>query len=146
MVGLAATPEQLILQAARAQFNTRLTTPCTILRDEPLLSGASSGGLGWVRETVCSLNESGTGGDVTQNSVVRQRVVGVPGGRTLSFAWDEDVRTDDFVVLLVGLDPLDPESGIPLTTPRYELSIVNKDDPLRLGLVVGAELQRAPDY
>jgi hypothetical protein len=117
------------LAALRADWNTLLDSACTVKRPGVGANGLSTGVYATVGTTVCHLMREGAGGSPFLNTLLAAITVKTPGQRTIRFAWGEDVREKDIVVI---------------GTNTYELGVVDRDDPNRAGLTVSAELKKVP--
>ncbi len=118
------------LDNRRSDFNATLMVPFTAYRDLKDQDGISTGGDSAVTPVYgyCGVNlQGGSAGSSSFVASIRQAMsVKTPGGRTLSFTWDEDVLTGDTV--RIGGN-------------TYTLGVVNTDDPMRIGLQVDTEVQ-----
>lgn len=132
-----------ILEANRAAYDRSLTVPCTIFSPERNNLGGSTGGYDFVKHTVCGVNQYGSGrASPFVNALARSvGMVGTPGSRRLCFTHDENVGANYMVVLALVSSWDDLTENYP-DEPRYRVGLTNKDDPLRMGLEVQAELHR----
>lgn len=131
------------LALTRVRYAKTLTVQCRIYRENVDGEGIHTGKRSLVTSTFCGLSIFGstTGGTVNPFilSLDRAQTMKTPGTRTLSFAWDENVKTGDWVYITDSTEDPPPDG-----TDRIVLGTVSKDDPRRYGLQVSAEIQRIP--